>query len=173
MPRVPRFAIWQSGEELVVLVLNCIQLTSQEFDCVYEIIWCQKHCSRWAFRGDRGFQLKANHKKILTGFPPILRRVLNDPLGNISASQKLGRKKKKEPGKTTQLAKRELILTLATASSRSWFYATKKKKNNNNKRRAGIRRGRATVRFISTSSNSVYRSMKSPMFSCRCKAAWN
>lgn len=35
---------WQSDEELVLLVLNCIQLTSQEFDCVYEIIWCQKHC---------------------------------------------------------------------------------------------------------------------------------
>lgn len=54
--------------------------------------------------GDRGFKLKAITRKILTGFSPILRRVLKDPLGNISASQKLGRKKKKEPGKTTQLA---------------------------------------------------------------------
>lgn len=32
----------QSGWELVVLVLSSIQLTSQESDCVYGIIWCQK-----------------------------------------------------------------------------------------------------------------------------------
>lgn len=38
MPQSPRCESWQSDEELVVLVLNCIQLTSQEFDCVYEII---------------------------------------------------------------------------------------------------------------------------------------
>lgn len=28
----------KTEQKLVVLLLNCIQLTSQEFDCVYEII---------------------------------------------------------------------------------------------------------------------------------------
>ena len=33
--------------------LNRIQLTSQEFDCVYEIIWCQEHFPRWACFGSK------------------------------------------------------------------------------------------------------------------------
>lgn len=54
------------------------------------------------FFGDHRFKLLNITNKILTRLTLNLRRVLNDRLGNITASQKLEGEKK--PGNTTQLA---------------------------------------------------------------------
>lgn len=85
-----------SWGEFGVLVLNCIQLTSLEFDCVYEIIWCQKHCSRWAFLATVDSTKQHDQKILLTRLSASPRRVPNDRFRDISASQKF-RKKRKHP----------------------------------------------------------------------------
>lgn len=92
---------WTDGE-FVVLLLNCIQLTSQEFDCVYEIIWCQKRCSRWALLATVVSTKQHYQKILLTRLSASPRRVRNDRFGDISSGQMF--RKKKAP-RTTQLAK--------------------------------------------------------------------
>lgn len=91
--------------------LNCVQLTSQEFDCVYEVIWCQKH---WGLSGHRRVRRIASPENVTHRFV----------CGSRAASERSTRGRfckseveKKDGGRSDAASARQVILTAAWASS--------------------------------------------------------
>lgn len=92
----------QSDWELVVLwflVPNCSQLTSQEFDCVYEIISCQKH--------NFTMDVKTLIIQVKTTVELLTRSIIRSFKKRWPTFLQVRSKKKNTPGNTTQLAREE------------------------------------------------------------------